>query len=86
VGSRISLAKIAVVAAVLGGLIFLAREVGVYVPRFAEWVDGLGSFTEVIHPYPSQAEAIKPVVGLYTRTRLTSFVKRLFDRRMALAR
>ena len=47
---------------------------------------GLGSFTEVIHPYPTQAEAIKAVAGLYTRTRLTPFVKRLFDRWMAIAR
>jgi pyruvate/2-oxoglutarate dehydrogenase complex dihydrolipoamide dehydrogenase (E3) component len=47
---------------------------------------GLGSFTEVIHPYPTQAEAIKAVAGLYTRTRLTPFVKRLFDRWMAISR
>jgi len=47
---------------------------------------GLGSFTEVIHPYPTQAEAIKAVAGLYTRTRLTPFVKGLFDRWMAISR
>ena len=47
---------------------------------------GLGSFTEVIHPYPTQAEAIKAAAGLYTRTRLTPFVKRLFDRWMAISR
>ena len=47
---------------------------------------GLGSFTEVIHPYPTQAEAIKAVAGLYTRTRLTPLVKRLFDRWMAISR
>jgi pyruvate/2-oxoglutarate dehydrogenase complex dihydrolipoamide dehydrogenase (E3) component len=47
---------------------------------------GLGSFTDVIHPYPTQAEAIKAVAGLYTRTRLTPFVKRLFDRWMAISR
>lgn len=39
----------------------------------------LGAFTNVIHPYPTQAEAIKAVAGLYTRTRLTPRVKRLFE-------
>jgi len=47
---------------------------------------GLGSLTEVIHPYPTQAEAIKAVAGLYTRTRLTPLLKRLFDRWMAISR
>ncbi len=40
---------------------------------------GLGAFTNVIHPYPTQAEAIKATAGLYTRTRLTPRVKRLFE-------
>ena len=40
---------------------------------------GLGAFTNVIHPYPTQAEAIKAAAGLYTRTRLTPGIKRLFD-------
>ena len=40
---------------------------------------GLGAFTNVIHPYPTQAEAIKAAAGLYTRTRLTPRVKRLFE-------
>jgi pyruvate/2-oxoglutarate dehydrogenase complex dihydrolipoamide dehydrogenase (E3) component len=40
---------------------------------------GLGAFANVIHPYPTQAEAIKAVAGLYTRTRLTPRVKRLFE-------
>ena len=47
---------------------------------------GLGAFTNVIHPYPTQAEAIKAVAGLYTRTRLTPFVKRLFERWLRLTR
>jgi pyruvate/2-oxoglutarate dehydrogenase complex dihydrolipoamide dehydrogenase (E3) component len=47
---------------------------------------GLGALTDVIHPYPTQAEAIKAVAGLYTRTRLTPFLKRLFDRWMAISR
>ena len=40
---------------------------------------GLGAFVNVIHPYPTQAEAIKAAAGLYTRTRLTPRVKRLFE-------
>jgi pyruvate/2-oxoglutarate dehydrogenase complex dihydrolipoamide dehydrogenase (E3) component len=40
---------------------------------------GLGAFTGVILPYPTQAEAIKAAAGLYTRTRLTPRVKRLFE-------
>ncbi len=40
---------------------------------------GLGAFGNVIYPYPTQAEAIKRTAGLFTRTRLTPTVKRLFD-------
>lgn len=47
---------------------------------------GLGAFTNVIHPYPTQAEAIKAVAGLYTRTRLTPRVKRLFEAWLRLTR
>jgi len=47
---------------------------------------GLGAFTNVIHPYPTQAEAIKAVAGLYTKTRLTPTVKRLFRGWLALSR
>lgn len=41
---------------------------------------GLGTLSRVIHPYPTQAEAIKQVADLYNRTRLTPFVKGLFNR------
>ncbi len=47
---------------------------------------GLGAFTSVIHPYPTQAEAIKAVAGLYTRTRLTPLLKRLFGAWLRLSR
>ena len=36
---------------------------------------GLGTIANVIHPYPTQAEAIKQVADQYNRTRLTPFVK-----------
>jgi len=39
---------------------------------------GLGAFTNVIYPYPTQGEALKAAAGAYTRGRLTPRVKRLF--------
>ena len=41
---------------------------------------GLGAFTNIIYPYPTQGEAIKRAAGAYTRTRLTPMVKRIFER------
>jgi pyruvate/2-oxoglutarate dehydrogenase complex dihydrolipoamide dehydrogenase (E3) component len=46
----------------------------------------LGAFTSLIYPYPTQGEAIKAAAGLYTRTRLTPRVKRLFTALMRLRR
>jgi pyruvate/2-oxoglutarate dehydrogenase complex dihydrolipoamide dehydrogenase (E3) component len=37
---------------------------------------GLGAFSRVIYPYPTQGEALKAVSGAYTRSRLTPFAKR----------
>jgi pyruvate/2-oxoglutarate dehydrogenase complex dihydrolipoamide dehydrogenase (E3) component len=39
---------------------------------------GLRGVGAAIHPYPTQAEAIRKLGDLYGRTRLTPFVKRLF--------
>ncbi|MGH7837893.1 MAG: FAD-containing oxidoreductase, partial [Candidatus Binataceae bacterium] len=39
---------------------------------------GLGAIAEVIHPYPTQAEAIRKLGDAYNRTRLTPLVRRLF--------
>ncbi len=39
---------------------------------------GLAKLAGVIHPYPTQAEAIKATTGAYMRTRLTPRVARLF--------
>ncbi|MFQ5881484.1 MAG: mercuric reductase [Candidatus Methylomirabilales bacterium] len=47
---------------------------------------GLKTIANVIHPYPTQAEAIKQVADAYNRTRLTPFVKKLFDRWLAWTR
>ena len=41
---------------------------------------GLGTLSRVIHPYPTQAEAIKQAADAYNRTRLTPFVKGFFTR------
>jgi len=40
---------------------------------------GLGALSGVIHPYPTQAEAIRKAGDAYNRTKLTPFVKRLFE-------
>jgi pyruvate/2-oxoglutarate dehydrogenase complex dihydrolipoamide dehydrogenase (E3) component len=39
---------------------------------------GLANIGATIHPYPTQAEAIKKLGDAYSRTRLTSFLKKLF--------
>ena len=40
---------------------------------------GLGRLASVIHPYPTQAEAIRQTGDAYNRTRVTAVVRRLFD-------
>ena len=40
----------------------------------------------MIHPYPTQAEALKRAAGLYTRTRLTPTLAKGFRRWLALQR
>ena len=47
---------------------------------------GLGTLSNVIHTYPTQAEAIKQVADAYNRTRLTPFIKGLFTRWLAWRR
>jgi pyruvate/2-oxoglutarate dehydrogenase complex dihydrolipoamide dehydrogenase (E3) component len=47
---------------------------------------GLGTLANVIHTYPTQAEAIKQVADAYNRTRLTPFIKGLFTRWLAWRR
>ena len=47
---------------------------------------GLGTIARTIHPYPTQAEAIKKVGDAYNRTRLTATVKWLFDKWLAWSR
>jgi pyruvate/2-oxoglutarate dehydrogenase complex dihydrolipoamide dehydrogenase (E3) component len=47
---------------------------------------GLGKIASVIHPYPTQAEAIRKAGDAYNRTRLTPFVKNLFNKWLAWTR
>jgi hypothetical protein len=47
---------------------------------------GLGSFAATIHPYPTQAEALRKLGDAYNRARLTPTVKRLFERLLAWRR
>ncbi|MDO8431713.1 MAG: mercuric reductase [Candidatus Binatus sp.] len=47
---------------------------------------GLGKIADVIHPYPTQADAIRRAGALYNRTRLTPFVAGLMKRWFALTR
>lgn len=47
---------------------------------------GLGSIAKVIHPYPTQAEAIRKAADAYNRTRLTPLIKKLFNLWLTWAR
>lgn len=47
---------------------------------------GLKTISNVIHTYPTQAEAIKQVGDAYNRTRLTPLIKKLFDHWLAWRR
>ena len=41
---------------------------------------GLGAFSGVIHPYPTQTEVIRKAADVYNRTKLTSRVTRILNR------
>ena len=47
---------------------------------------GIGTLAKTIHPYPTQAEAIKKVGDAYNRTRLTPLLKWLFRKWLAWRR
>ena len=47
---------------------------------------GLGKLASVIHPYPTQADAIRQLGDAYNRTRLTPAVKKLLKRWLAWSR
>jgi pyruvate/2-oxoglutarate dehydrogenase complex dihydrolipoamide dehydrogenase (E3) component len=47
---------------------------------------GLGKIASTIHPYPTQADAIRKAGDAYNRTRLTPLVKNLFNKWLAWTR
>lgn len=47
---------------------------------------GLGGLANVIHPYPTQSEAIRQAGDMYNRTKLTPFVKSLLRNILSLRR
>jgi pyruvate/2-oxoglutarate dehydrogenase complex dihydrolipoamide dehydrogenase (E3) component len=65
------------------GATIVARHAGEMIGEIAVAMaskTGLGRLAAVVHPYPTQAEAIRQVGDMYNRTRLTPFVKGLFVR------
>jgi pyruvate/2-oxoglutarate dehydrogenase complex dihydrolipoamide dehydrogenase (E3) component len=65
------------------GATIVARHAGEMLPELTFAMArrvGLGSIAGVIHPYPTQAEAIRKLGDAYNRTRLTPLVKALFER------
>jgi pyruvate/2-oxoglutarate dehydrogenase complex dihydrolipoamide dehydrogenase (E3) component len=62
------------------GATIVARHAGEMISELTvAMVGGMGlkTIAQVIHPYPTQAEAIRQVADAYNRSRLTPFVKRL---------
>jgi len=63
------------------GATIVARHAGEMINEISlAMVGGVGmrTISNVIHPYPTQAEAMKHAADAYNRTRLTSFVRKLF--------
>lgn len=64
------------------GATIVARHAGEMINEFTLAMTsglGLSAIAKTIHPYPTQAEAIKKLADTYNRTRLTPFVKRLLS-------
>jgi len=71
------------------GATIVARHAGEMLPELTLAIThrvGLRRIASTIHPYPTQAEAIRKVGDAYNRTRLTPRVKRLFERWLAWTR
>ena len=64
------------------GATIVARHAGEMISEISAAMGakmGLGALSAVIHPYPTQAEAIRKAADAYNRTRLTPTVKRIFE-------
>ena len=71
------------------GATIVARHAGEMISEVTlAMVGGLGlkDLARTIHPYPTQAEAIKKIGDAYNRTRLTPFVKGLIERWLSWTR
>jgi pyruvate/2-oxoglutarate dehydrogenase complex dihydrolipoamide dehydrogenase (E3) component/uncharacterized membrane protein YdjX (TVP38/TMEM64 family) len=63
------------------GATIVARHAGEMISELTAVIvakGGLRTLGQTIHPYPTQAEALRKVADAYSRTRLTPFVKGLF--------
>jgi len=64
------------------GATIVARHAGEMINEFTLAMTnelGLGAMAHTIHPYPTQAEAIKKLADAYNRSRLTPLVKRMLS-------
>ncbi len=64
------------------GATIVARHAGEMINEFSLAITnglGISAIGKTIHPYPTQAEAIKRLADAYNRTRLTPFVKNLLS-------
>jgi pyruvate/2-oxoglutarate dehydrogenase complex dihydrolipoamide dehydrogenase (E3) component len=71
------------------GATIVSRHAGEMISEFTVAMVGnvgLGKISGAIHPYPTQAEAIKQVADMYRRTLLTPTVKNLFNKWLAWTR
>ena len=71
------------------GATIVARHAGEMINEISlAMVGGLGlkTIAKVIHPYPTQAEAIKQVADEFNRTRLTPFIKAVMRLWLAVSR
>jgi pyruvate/2-oxoglutarate dehydrogenase complex dihydrolipoamide dehydrogenase (E3) component len=71
------------------GATIVASHAGELIPQVTQaMVGGLGlrQIARTIHPYPTQAEAIKKIADQFNRTRLTPRLKRLLERFLAWVR
>jgi pyruvate/2-oxoglutarate dehydrogenase complex dihydrolipoamide dehydrogenase (E3) component len=71
------------------GATIVARHAGEMLPELTLAMTrgiGLGKIGATVHTYPTQAEAIRKLGDQYNRTRLTPFIKGLFQRWLAWTR
>lgn len=71
------------------GATIVARHAGEWISELTLAMEagvGLRTLARTIHPYPTQAEAVRRIADAYGRTRLTPFVAGLFRRWLAWRR